>query len=469
MAGLIWNFAYKDKSGADSTFNQGPFTVYNPPYLVAPGNSEKGTRLNVANDFYWTYSKPGSEARKEVPTVILKEKRLKVNALVSQLIYSFGASVDSAQGIVRNLFGQESVNEMNSMINSALGNVQAGAQQAQQFGTENTPGFSARFSDITRRVANDVRDENNVYDQAPWLEPYRNLYITKDTGWEFILPYFENYQGFSANSFSGDVTNPFLGLLKGGVEGVVNAQEALQTLETPLNYTFQERAKFYNYPTDGEDLTFGFPLINTGSLTFDDVVRNWQLIFLLLYNNKPARQSKSIIEPPPVYEVRIPGVKFLPFCYVSSIAVDFQGSRRELDLTIPVETRQFTPQSINTLPNTNSTDLNDEISRGAGGSFNSPLQSSNQSTPVTQRTVTKNIKAIIPDAYQIRITLKSMFSESKNLLFHTVNSNTQQAAADIASLTESERSILGLNTTDQFGGVLEQLNQTIFRTNQSLG
>jgi len=218
MAGLIWNFAYKDKSAADSTFNQGPFTTYNPPYLVAPGNSEKGNRLNVANDFYWTYSKPGDVARKEVPTIILKEKRLKVNALVSQLIYSFGASVDSAQGIIRNIFGEETANEVNNMVNSALGNVAPTAQQARDIGGSIAgPEISARLSDITRRIAADVRDENNVYDQAPWLEPYRNLYITKDTGWEFILPYFENYQGFSSNSFSGDPANPFLGLLKGGV------------------------------------------------------------------------------------------------------------------------------------------------------------------------------------------------------------------------------------------------------------
>ena len=226
----------------------------------------------------------------------------------------------------------------------------------------------------------------------------------------------------------------------------MNFNEAVNAIESPMNYSFQERAKFYNYPTDGEEFSFGFPLINTGSLTFDDVVRNWQLVFLLLYNNKPARQTKSIIEPPPVYEVRIPGVKFLPFCYITSINVEFQGSRRELDLTIPVETRQITPQSNNINSNLPNTDLNNEISRGAGGSFGGPLTNSNQSTPITNKTVTKNIKAIIPDAYQIKISVKSMFSESKNLLFHTVNANTQQAAADISSLDEAEKRLL-----NQFG------------------
>ena len=299
---------------------------------------------------------------------------------------------------------------------------------------------------LKRKISSDVTDENSVYDQSPWLEPYRNLYITKDTGWEFILPYFENYQGSTQNNFSGDPTNPLLGLIKGVTDGVMNFNEAVNAIESPMNYSFQERAKFYNYPTDGEEFSFGFPLINTGSLTFDDVVRNWQLVFLLLYNNKPARQTKSIIEPPPVYEVRIPGVKFLPFCYITSINVEFQGSRRELDLTIPVETRQITPQSNNINSNLPNTDLNNEISRGAGGSFGGPLTNSNQSTPITNKTVTKNIKAIIPDAYQIKISVKSMFSESKNLLFHTVNANTQQAAADISSLDEAEKRLL-----NQFG------------------
>jgi len=450
MAGLLWNFAYKEKTEADSTLNQGPFKSGNPPYLVAPGNSEKGTTVDVAKNYYWTYSKPGDVARKEVPTIYLKEKKLKVNALISQLIYSFGASVDSMQNSLRTYLNEQTANEVTRMVGGALGAAgQTGTNTAQPVlneAGERIPGFSASLDGLKRKISSDVTDENSVYDQSPWLEPYRNLYITKDTGWEFILPYFENYQGSTQNNFSGDPTNPLLGLVKGVTDGVINFAEAANAIETPLNYSFQERAKFYNYPTDGEEFSFGFPLINTGSLTFDDVVRNWQLVFLLLYNNKPARQTKSIIEPPPVYEVRIPGVKFLPFCYITAINVEFQGSRRELDLTIPVETRQNTPQSNNTSSNLPNTDLNNEISRGAGGSFGGPLTNSNQSTPITNKTVTKNIKAIIPDAYQIKISVKSMFSESKNLLFHTVNANTQQAAADISSLDEAEKRLL-----NQFG------------------
>ena len=442
MAGLLWNFAYKEKTEADSTLNQGPFKSGNPPYLVAPGNSEKGTIVDVAKNYYWTYSKPGDVARKEVPTIFLKEKKLKVNALISQLIYSFGASVDSMQNSLRTYLNEQTANEVTRMVGGTLGAAGQTASNTAQTtlneAGERIPGFSANMDSLKRKISSDVTDENSVYDQSPWLEPYRNLYITKDTGWEFILPYFENY--------SGDPTNPLLGLIKGVTDGVMNFNEAVNAIESPMNYSFQERAKFYNYPTDGEEFSFGFPLINTGSLTFDDVVRNWQLVFLLLYNNKPARQTKSIIEPPPVYEVRIPGVKFLPFCYITSINVEFQGSRRELDLTIPVETRQITPQSNNINSNLPNTDLNNEISRGAGGSFGGPLTNSNQSTPITNKTVTKNIKAIIPDAYQIKISVKSMFSESKNLLFHTVNANTQQAAADISSLDEAEKRLL-----NQFG------------------
>ena len=50
--------------------------------------------------------------------------------------------------------------------------------------------------------------------------------------------------------------------------------------------TYVENSQFYQYQSSGESVTIKFPLINTGIATYDDVVKNWQFIFLLLYNNE---------------------------------------------------------------------------------------------------------------------------------------------------------------------------------------
>ena len=49
--------------------------------------------VDVVNNFYWTYSPQSS--RIEVPTILLSEKQLQVNALVSQLKYSLGILPDA--------------------------------------------------------------------------------------------------------------------------------------------------------------------------------------------------------------------------------------------------------------------------------------------------------------------------------------------------------------------------------------
>ena len=162
MAGLLWNFAYKEKTEADSTLNQGPFKSGNPPYLVAPGNSEKGTIVDVAKNYYWTYSKPGDVARKEVPTIFLKEKKLKVNALISQLIYSFGASVDSMQNSLRTYLNEQTANEVTRMVGGTLGAAGQTASNTAQTtlneAGERIPGFSANMDSLKRKISSDVTD-----------------------------------------------------------------------------------------------------------------------------------------------------------------------------------------------------------------------------------------------------------------------------------------------------------------------
>lgn len=348
---------------------------------VAAAAVTPSSYLNVVRDFYWTYSKP--ESRQEVPSIYLKEKRLIVNALVSQLKYSLGFAPDEAsaaaaklQQTATNLVGQ----------NVFLDTVGALAQAGISAGSELSSQIGALIPD----------DNNSTIRNSNWLQPYAGLYITEPTSWEFLLPYFDDRAEHQGNIFSTEgSTNALAGAVQtlGNIAGEI--AEVAAAIQNPTGITYIERAKFFNFPTDGEEISFSFPLINTGSLSYDDVINNWQLLFLLVYNNKPGRRSATQIEQPVIYEVEIPGVKFLPYCYMSSIDIKFQGSRRELPISVP-----FTEQQ--------------PVSNGAGGVTN-----------VNIATSSKDIIAIIPDAYFVTITLKSMLGNTKNFMYHMIDSGNR--------------------------------------------
>jgi len=405
-----------------------------PPSLVSPNNTSYGSNfapngsvvtgstVDVVNDFYWTYSKL-RESRQEVPRVILTEKRQKVNSLISQLKYSFGAAFTIAQDAVNDAGKQPLIKQ--------LFGINAAADTSETLG-----GIKKSATQFAEKFFPQIRDDNPVFKDNAMMKPYENLYITEDTGWKFILPYFDNYSSAQANVYSGDSNANFSGLAKMAAEGFVNATDVISTLANPVDITFVEKAKLYNYSTEGEEISFTFPLINTGSATFEDVVRNWELLFLLLYNNKPSRRSVSVVDPPVLYQLDIPGVKFLPFCYLSNIAVDFQGSRRELafDLSYQDNTTvtnlPFQPGeefSTNITPNF-ATDQTFNINSAPKNLVEESLKDASKIFLQTKRDIfnkqiTKNIKTIVPDAYLVRITVKSLLAETKNFMFSLINSS----------------------------------------------
>jgi len=383
-------------------FKQDNTVDVEPPILVSPQNTPQGAGIgqstatplggvvNVVRDFYWTQSK-ALEGRQEVPKIILSEKRLKSNALISQLKYAFGVTRDNIGGIVKNL----PTNLSNRL--QKWGSKQITALTESDTGQAVTDFYNAQ---------NYLQDNNDVYKENPYLIPYQNLYITEPTGWEFILPYFDNYNNAALNAFSNDIgSSTGLSFLKSAVDIATDIADITSVLRSPTQITFVEKAKFYNYPVEGEEFSFTFPLINTGSATFNDVVKNWELLFLLLYNNKPSRKNVSVIDPPVIYQVEIPGVKFLPFCYISNISVDFAGSRRQIDFNLNVTENLNVDAST---PVTGPTRPGEAIPDVVVRYFNN--------SPGLRK-----INTIVPDAYAVKVTIKSLLPETKNFMYTVLN------------------------------------------------
>ena len=127
-------------------------------------------------------------------------------------------------------------------------------------------------------------------------------------------------------------------------------------------------------------------------ITYDDIVNNWQFIYLLLYNNKPERVNRNLIEPPPIYEATIPGVKYMPFSYIQNLSITYKGARRTMKIQVPVAI------SNNTLGPTNTN---------------------------------VDFETIIPEAYDVSITLAGLVTDSKNFMYSLIE-NQSVIVKDIA-------------------------------------
>jgi hypothetical protein len=371
--------------------------------------------IDVINKFQWTTTP--QLGRQEVPAVYLKEKRLVTNALVAQSIYyglalagTAGGGVAGFNALPKNLqqaalafggaFAAKQVGSVVGSIVNSLGGLAGNllknpgvGNAIGAFGGLAAPGFgiagfnfgltadtdlpnrALAFADDTlQNLRNYIPQRFNIESLgSDTLKPYEGLYITEDTRFLYNIPYFSNRQNFVSNSFDTSdeaftQINPTqTQYLTEAVRDLAMGSSVLFNMDAPGIYV--EKPKFYQFGSGGEDISFSFPLINTGWSTFEDVLQNWQLLYLLTYQNRPNRRSRDLIDPPAIYEVTIPGVRYSPFAYIEQMEVNFAGARRRMNIPVPF---------------------------GSG---------------------TTTINTIIPDAYVVTIRMKTLVGETQNFLY----------------------------------------------------
>lgn len=346
------------------------------------------THVNVRDEHHWTESPMSS--RGEVPTLNLKEYEVKQNSGINQILQQIGVAVgamDSAAGSLKAIM---------EMFKGEKG-LEKAAQKIKQ-----------EIEEFTQ--TGDLRTPEVEMMSADPMQVYESLYTREPTGFKYALPYMENQQfktggGFTEEAQMGgfmDMVNDiaeFGGKFASALAG--RFVEPGRYIEKPKNYQFSGREK---------SVTVTFPLFNTKN--YSEIVKNWQFLFLLTYQNTPARISKDIIRPAAQYEAYIPGSWYCKYCSITDMTVNFHGARREMDIPVP---------------------FLDQASEDGGQWL---LQK-------------RMIKTIIPDAYDVSITLTEIFGESQNSLYHMLAQSTD------FQVSTGERQDNDL----QFGGEMQIDNQ----------
>jgi hypothetical protein len=271
--------------------------------------ANKEPLIDVVNDFVWTAS-PLTNSNDTVPILYAIELRQEQSSIISSALYYINAITSSG-------FSEKAQQSLDWLLEKC------------SLGKKNP--LDGLKAEIQKFISKGV-DEQLL---GKYLISYLGMYITRETGFKYSLPFFEGVPHNISNSWqsSAQIKNPITSTLEQSMDWI---DKAASTLNIMTPGTYIEKPKYFQYPSEGESLTIKLPLLNT--LKKGEKVpyqQNYELLWLLAYQNKPYRTSFSRILPPKLYSVSIPGIKYMPYAYISKMDVNFLGTRRQLPVNTP--------------------------------------------------------------------------------------------------------------------------------------
>lgn len=286
---------------ASANFNL--FEIVTPPqnskWHGAPKLRPRGGQktVDIKNDYCWTISP--KNARLEVPEIRFEEFELDLSSLITSALYKLRGGIENVQAlgqantdIIKKITGED--------VNSAVKSLDA-----------SLPSTSTSE-----------------------LNPYAGMYAATPTGFNYVAPYMEELNQGITNRWGDDnpnnVFNSGLGQIVknfGESAGKLIDNTNLANIAAPGSYA--EKPKFFT-PGDADSYTVRFPLINT--YDYKDVVKNWELCYLLTYQNLANRRSVNLLDPPALYRVTIPGLRQSPMSYISKLSIQHVGNIRYMEI-----------------------------------------------------------------------------------------------------------------------------------------
>ena len=357
-----------------------------PPKVVQIKNKRLGTDdvkstiIDVVKNFHWKESpnpvNTNGEYLTEQPYIFLREYRVNKSTLFTQLLANLQTTAEGAVKQYGILADALTIGPLKGMLADLITEKITGEEG----------GFISRINEGVQEAITSVSEkllalfsENPNIKQTSYLLPYQFLYSLEKTDFEYKLPFFNTNTINKRSSWQSN----FSSLESTGAAGVGDffetSQEFIASHGTGLgkynrlfeNNQYIERGKYFN-PSPSEPIYFSFPLLNTGSL--DSIKSNFDLVWLLCFQNLAIRSGVADVESPCIYEVTVPGWRYMLFAYMEDIKIEHLGSRRRVRIAHPAS----------------------EI----------------------------EVDVIVPEAYKINITIRSLLPDSANFLLRAANHTT---------------------------------------------
>lgn len=274
--------------------------------------------IDVVNNFSWyTGPKSNINALNKVPRALITERRQVLNSLISGALYYLNVigrtTAGVAGGVGEGVAGEQNINKLKSYLRKL---------------NESNPVVKSVTDSVQKFINKDDRsllESNNLLSLL-------GIYYTEKTGFEYVFPYYGNMP---------EITNSWGSGGEGAIAGLVNSgMEAIDEISKITNITqpgvYIQKPKYFNFAEEGKSITVSFPLFNTIKRgTQSPYQQNYELLWLLAFQNRPYKTSFARTPPPKIYTVQIPGVYSTPYSYISSLSIDFRGTVRRLSVNVP--------------------------------------------------------------------------------------------------------------------------------------
>lgn len=276
--------------------------------------------IDIVNDFSW-YAGPKSTpaALNKVPCVFLTEREQLLSSLISGGMYYLNNSTRAVKSFSQSGF-----------VTSLLGGAQAGGS-VEKLVTKFQSGAEAAFS-ATQKFATGSESDRLLLNQHN-LKSLEGIYFTKPTGFNYRLPMYSAPSTPLSPGYSGGGGDNFIqGAVDMGIKAVQNISQAVNFAQPG---TYIEEPKYFEGIGERTE-TIEFPLSNTirrGNVS--PIQQNYELLWLLAFQNTPYKTSFSRTPPPKIYSVQVPGQFSMPYAYISGMSVNFTGTVRKTSVYVP--------------------------------------------------------------------------------------------------------------------------------------
>lgn len=260
-------------------------------------------KYDVVKEYDWTSAPRGSGMRKKAPRVWVKSYKIKSNAILNRFKNYYNiATAGDAKTFYDKMYGDSTIAEDDFNF---------------PFFTDTVRSFGNSFSDT-----NDGSSFIGAVDSA--IEGIAKLGATAVT-----MAGGDNIKNVGNALVAGDFgkAKDIVGnFLKTGGAG----SDPGAYIETP---------KLYQYDSTSDSaLEVSFVISNTINNDYD---KNHKLVQRLTYINRPLRKNGIAVDPPRIYQVKVPGHRFIRWAYCSNFSVSLLGTKREINGVIVPEAYQI--------------------------------------------------------------------------------------------------------------------------------
>lgn len=317
-------FTFKVTQADKNTLLPGAATVYEAVPSTPAGI------IDVISDLTFTASPITPYLKNKIPFILLTEYDVAFNSTLASALYYTKFLVQGATVAGTTTSVRDKVNSIKTFVEKMI---TAAKPDDITKTLSNKVGLGGTVTDATAMIKDLIAASGDEFSDAT-LTPYNGLYLRKATGFKYIMPFYDDKKrnvsiNYSSNNDSLAGKSKLTDLVTAGTE---LANTGLGTILFGSPGAYIEAPQFYNMP-DGETVNIAFDLINT--INPNDYIKHHQFLFLLVFQNTHYRKDLARVIPPKMYRCDIPGDQVFPYCYISRLDINFKGSRRIINVPNP--------------------------------------------------------------------------------------------------------------------------------------